>query len=441
MPRTQMNCPKCRQPVVVNLQQLFDVGINPSAKQAILSNSANVVNCPHCSFQGMVASPVVYHDPDKALLLTYVPAELSLPRDEQERAIGALIKQVMDKLPPEKRKAYLLSPQSFFTWQSFIERILEADGITKQMIQDQQQRVQLFRRMLEATSDDVLDEIIKQDKALIDEQFFTLASTLARSISSSGDEKLMQRFTQIQDKVLRSTEKGQILLAQAFELEAAQKSLTQDSKMITRERLLDLIIEATNDTRLQALVSLARPGIDYSFFQMLTNRITDAKGNEQTTLMQLRSKLLDLISDFDKNIEEQQKEARKHIQTLLSAEDVEQAILENYSIIDNNFVDVLQSELEAARKNGDLEKSTKINKMLEVIEKNSIPPEVMLVESMLNAPDEETIRKIITETGFDIDKDFFQFLDEMMNQAKSSQNTALLERTQRLFNVAKTMAK
>jgi hypothetical protein len=174
---------------------------------------------------------------------------------------------------------------------------------------------------------------------------------------------------------------------------------------------------------------------------MLTNRITDAKGNEQTTLMQLRSKLLDLISDFDKNIEEQQKEARKHIQTLLSAEDVEQAILENYSIIDNNFVDVLQSELEAARKNGDLEKSTKINKMLEVIEKNSIPPEVMLVESMLNAPDEETIRKIITETGFDIDKDFFQFLDEMMNQAKSSQNTALLERTQRLFNVAKTMAK
>ena len=88
MPRTQMNCPQCRQPIVVDVHQLFDIGANPDEKQIFLSGIHNIAQCQSCGFQGMVATPLVYHDPEKELLLTYVPTEMALPMEEQERIKG-----------------------------------------------------------------------------------------------------------------------------------------------------------------------------------------------------------------------------------------------------------------------------------------------------------------------------------------------------------------
>ena len=75
MPKTRINCPNCRQPVTADIDQLFDVNIDPAAKQRLLSGAFNIIQCPHCGFQGQAATPIVYHDPEKELLLTYVPPE------------------------------------------------------------------------------------------------------------------------------------------------------------------------------------------------------------------------------------------------------------------------------------------------------------------------------------------------------------------------------
>ena len=76
MPKTRINCPNCRQPILADIEQLFDVGQDATAKQRILSGAFNIASCPNCGFNGMVATPLVYHDPDKGLLLTYFPPEL-----------------------------------------------------------------------------------------------------------------------------------------------------------------------------------------------------------------------------------------------------------------------------------------------------------------------------------------------------------------------------
>jgi hypothetical protein len=57
----------------------------------------NVAVCPSCGFNGALSTPVVYHDAEKELLLTFVPPELALPRDEQEKLLGGLINQVVDQ--------------------------------------------------------------------------------------------------------------------------------------------------------------------------------------------------------------------------------------------------------------------------------------------------------------------------------------------------------
>ena len=130
MAQTQIACPRCRQLIAANVEQLFDVTADPQAKQRLLSGQVNHARCPHCGYQGRLATPVVYHDNEKELLLTFFPAELGLPVNEQERMIGPLIKQVTDRLPPEKRKAYLLKPQANLTYESMLETILGKDGIT-----------------------------------------------------------------------------------------------------------------------------------------------------------------------------------------------------------------------------------------------------------------------------------------------------------------------
>ena len=103
--RTMTSCPKCRTPVQVELEQLFDVSHDPSAKQRFLSGNFNVITCPTCGYRGQASSLLVYHDNDKELLLSYVPLELSLPQPETERVIGRLVNEVLNKLPQERRKA------------------------------------------------------------------------------------------------------------------------------------------------------------------------------------------------------------------------------------------------------------------------------------------------------------------------------------------------
>ena len=104
MAKTSVPCPQCRQPILIDLTRLFDLNTNPDAKEQLLSGSANAYQCPNCRAQGTYPTPMVYHDPEKELLLTYYPPELMVALPEQERILGPLVKKVIDDLPPEKRK-------------------------------------------------------------------------------------------------------------------------------------------------------------------------------------------------------------------------------------------------------------------------------------------------------------------------------------------------
>src|SRR5512133_629685 len=164
MPQTQIACPRCRQMITANVEQLFDVTQDPQAKQRLLGGVSNMARCPYCGYQGRLATPIVYHDNDKELLLTFFPPELGLPLNEQEKVIGPLIKQVMDRLPPEKRKGYLLKPQANFTYESMLETILNKDGISSEMIKAQQERVTLIEKLIQMTSPDARLELIRQNE-------------------------------------------------------------------------------------------------------------------------------------------------------------------------------------------------------------------------------------------------------------------------------------
>jgi hypothetical protein len=415
---------------MADVTQLFDVAQDPSLKSQLLSGMANFVQCQVCGYQGALATPIVYHDPDKELLLTYVPAEIGLPRDDQEKMIGGLINQVVNKLPAEKRKGYLLTPQAHLTMQGLIERILEADGITKEMIKAQQEKLDFLQKLSTTQDEAARIALISENEELVDAELFSILGRLIETASATGDQESAQQLETIQNLLIENTEIGRDIKQQSAEVQAAIESLQAAGQDLTREKLLELIIEAPNDIRLSALVSLARPGIDYTFYQQLTDRIDAAEGQERERLETLRDKLLEFTSQLDEQVARRAGQARELLDKILQAEDVMQAIQANAAQIDEYFVQAVQEELEKARKSGDLEKSAKLNQIDETLrEAMAQPAEVQFLQELIEAPDDATRTKMLDENPDKITPELFQMLSGLMNQmAESGQDEQLSEK-------------
>ncbi|HMB21530.1 MAG: CpXC domain-containing protein [Chloroflexota bacterium] len=444
MPQTQIACPRCRQPIQANVEQLFDVTQDPQAKQRLLGGVSNMARCPHCGYQGRLATPIVYHDNEKELLLTFFPPELSMPLNEQERMIGPLIKQVTDRLPPEKRKAYLLKPVANLTYESMVQAILEKDGITPEMLKEQQERVQLIERLLQASSKDVRAEIIKQNLKLFDEQFFALFSRLAQSAAGSGQEPVARAMVDLQSQLLEETEFGRSLKESVGEMEAATKALQEAGQGLTREKLLDIVLQSPGDARLRAYVSLARGGMDYQFFQLFTERIDKASGEEKARLEGIREKLLGFTNEIDKQLEARYKQAQEFIDSLLAQDDIVKAVQDNINNFTQDAVDVVNQMLRRASDSNDYTRMGKLQKMAEVLRELSTPPEVAFIEQLLDAPDDAAIAKML-EGNQDLVND--QFMETLLglvaqvDQAAEQGNPEAKNISDKLGRVYKTALK
>lgn len=437
MPKTRINCPNCRQPIIADIDQLFDAGEDPTAKQKILSGAFNFASCPNCGYRGMIATPLVYHDPNKELLLTYFPPELGLPINEQERIIGPLITRVTNSLPQEKRKAYLLQPLSMLTLQTMIERILAADGITKEMIQAQQDRMNLLQRLMNATDESIAETTAKED-ALFDSDFFNILNRLIEASVANGDQESARRLSDLQKKLLTQTTFGKQIQEQSKDVETAIQALQSAGKSLTREKLLEMVIKAPNDTQLSVLASLGRPGMDYEFFRLLSERIDRARGDGRERLIKLRDQLLEMTRAIDKQMEERMLQARKNLAAIVQAKDIKETMAQNLSIVDEFFVQVFNDEMEAARKVGDLEKIGKLKQVEEVVDKASAPPpEVALIQELLEAASsDEGLNKKIEEHKAEITSEFMDILSNLVVRAEAGEDVELKNRMNKVFSSA-----
>jgi predicted Zn-dependent protease with MMP-like domain len=443
MPQTQIACPRCRQMIPAMVEQLFDVTADPQSKQRLLGGVSNRARCSFCGYEGNLSTPVVYHDAEKELLFTFFPSELGMPVNEQEKLIGPLITQVMNRLPAEKRKAYLLRPQGFLTYESLLERILAADGITKEMLNEQQKRLDLIQRLLQASSPEVRAEMIKENQALFDEAFFALLSRLFESAIASGQQPVAKTLNDVQQQLLAETEFGKRLKSQVAEVEAAVKTLQEAGKELTRDKLLDIYITAPSDERLKALVSMTRNGLDYAFFQMLTERIDKSSGDEKERLESLRSKVLDYVNEIDKQVAEQLKQAQAFIEQLLAQPEITKAVQENLDMFNELTMQVLEATYREAQQKNDQDRLNKIQQIIGIIQQASTPPQELGVIERLLEYDETDFEKAINEHEKEITPQFMDMLgglamqmSQQPKEAASQDDKVMMNKMQSLYNTA-----
>jgi hypothetical protein len=316
------------------------------------------------------------------------------------------------------------------------------------MIKEQQDRMMLVQRLVQASSPDVRSEIIKQSENLIDEQFFALFSRMLPRTASPEGEKVARQLAEVQKQLLEETEFGRGLKESVGELEAASKALQEAGQGLTREKLLDLIIEAPNDARVRAYVNLARTGMDYTFFQNLSDKLEAAEGDEKKKLEALREKLLDYVNEVDRQLEERFKETQAFIDQLLEQEDVARATRENIQGFTQESVDLVGQMMRQASEKNDYARMGKLQKMLEVLQEASAPPpEVAFIEQLLEAPDDAAMEKMLAENEDIVDEELMNMLGGLMAQLEAQGGQAgpggdqAKELTEKLETVYRTALK
>ena len=432
---SQVRCPNCRSPVQATIEQLVDVGQDPGAKARLLSGSLNRLRCPVCGFEGQLATPLVYHDPAKELLLTYLPVELNLPKAEQEKVIGHLINQAIDRLPAEQRKAYLFQPQAVLTMPGLVERVLQADGITREQIDAQRARLRVLEELLR-TPDEGLQAFVDEHDAELDDTFFQLATL---SLQNARDPQAAERASRRLEAALALTSLGKRLQSRQAEIEAAVQSLNQAGKGLTREKLLDVMIDAPSQERIEALVGLTRPALDYEWFSILSSRIDGAQGEEKTRLGLLREQLLDLTQRIDRAQEARAGQAASLLRSLLQAPDLDQALQSALPAIDDLFLGILGANLRAARDRGD-EPSRKrleeIDSRLRAIIQESLPPGLRLAQEALDLEDEDEARRRLEQSSEAIDEEVLGALLGAAQRLEQAGDKEGSERVMRLHRSA-----
>ncbi|HNB54113.1 MAG TPA: hypothetical protein PK530_19345, partial [Anaerolineales bacterium] len=203
---------------------------------------------------------------------------------------------------------------------------------------------------------------------------------------------------------------------------------------LTREKLLDLMVQAPNEIRVQAYVSLARGGMDYQFFQMLSDRIEKARGPEHARLATLREQLLALTRSFDERREQQIGQIRQFLNAVIESGNIPETIAQNAQAIDELFINVLEMELDAARKAGDLNRSGKLQQVVDTIEQMSAPPaEMQLLNELIEIDNAEERQQLLEELPQEAVGALAEMLAGVIGQVEASGDPSLVERVQEVY--------
>jgi hypothetical protein len=206
--------------------------------------------------------------------------------------------------------------------------------------------------------------------------------------------------------------------------------------------LLEKLAEAalaSEDAKVETMIAVGRPAIDYVFYQQLTNQIESAELAGDTekadTLRELRRTILDVTAQIDAELEQATQEAAQNLQELLDSEDPEAAIRADPSQLDDFFMSVLATSLQAAEQAGQserLEKLRQINRVILEMIQESQPPEIRLINQLLSSDYPEETQVLLEQESARVDAQLLEVMQLLVEDlAKRGQE----ELSQRLASI------
>lgn len=437
--QTQITCPVCQTKFVGEVHQIVDVGQDPELKEMFLGGYLNVVQCPSCGSVTQVGTPLLYHDPEHELFLVHVPLEMNLSHEEQQQLIGQLVRRAMDSLPPEQRRGYMLQPQTVISMQTLVEKVLEAEGITPEMVAQQRAQADLLQELLLADKD-MVENLINEREDQIDAGFFALLRALMESAEHAGQEDQMMKLVNLQALLFRKTEYGQKLERQQQALHAFTREAKQAGGLTPRLLLKHVLANRDDEVVVESLLMAGQQAFNYEFFVLLSERIEKRQksGINANELLDLREYLLQLQQEMEQKSREIMAEAQKTLSQLLSAEDKQATIKANMGNFDDVFMLVLSASIAQAENRGDTARLAELreiqNGIVQVIEQQA-PPQVRLINQLLGAESDEEMRQLLDDNTELVQPELMELVGAIAAQADETDDQELKSRLGRLETV------
>jgi hypothetical protein len=435
----QLACPNCRTPMRAQVFTLVDVGKQPELKNYLLAGQLNTAACPNCDTPVMIAAPLIYHDPAKQLFLVHFPQQLNARPEEQERFIGDATSFAMRDLPADAPKGYLLAPKRFLTLNSLVDTVLEADGISREVVESQRKRVDLISRMAEAfeQGEEQLAAAVAQNKAALDVDFFGTLTAFAQASAQSGRDDSATLLLELRQKLIELTG------FDASQLDEVEGEL--DEPDIDLDEVIDRLAEAPDD-QLEQIIGEVRPAIDYSFFEQWTDRIDAAEqaGDTATAkrLTARRTLILETVERMDKQAQELFEAGAQVLQRIFEADDKAEALRANRDQIDEAFLLVLQANIAAAERAGNAQAVAQLQDIerlaMEVVQE-SLSPEDRFINQLLQAEKPQDATKLLRQNPTLITTAFVKHLNELADQMEQDGRKPLGERLRQLGREAGAM--
>ncbi len=444
--RTTLACPRCGHRFPAIVEQILDVGRDPQVKARFLSGRVNMVACPNCGHTLGVGTPLLYHDPNKELLIVYIPMELNISPSEREGIIGDLTRRLTNGIPPEQRRAYLLQPKQALTLPGMIDMILDADGITREMREAQREKVRVMEMFLQVNPEN-WPKVAQEQAKHLDREFLEMVLTLADNSAATGHPEMADGLMALYSFLLENTAAGQEIVSEAREQERKVREVAERLQKIgsklTRQDFVAMVLEYADDLdRLQALVGLMRPAFDYTFFQELSGRIESASGDQRERLMQLRERLLELTNAIDQQTQSVLQRAADTLRVIVNSEDIDAAIRPRLELIDDTFLAVLQANIQAAEDAGDERTRERLELVLDrvlAVLREAAPPPLRLINDVLSAQSEDEARRLITEQAAALGPDFPRLMEASSLDLGQSGRREEAQRLRSLHDLAAQM--
>ena len=426
-----LTCPNCKTTYQVPVFQVVDVGQAPEMKQALLSGQVNVAICPQCGTGGLLATPMLYHDPAKQYLFALIPQEVKATPQEQEHFIGTLTQYIMRSLPPDAPKGYLLTPRRFISLSSMLDAILEGEGIPKAALEAQRKRSELLARLLQAGDDaQALQRIVDANKEAFDYEFFLTIAAYIEAAEQEHDEESLRLFSELRDRLIEMT---------GFEGDVAGSDEGDTSEAV--DKLL-----GADESALPSLIAEYRHAIDYAFYEAVSERIDAAhnagNGAEAERLEARRDLIRTTVERMDRETQAQFESAAQTLQAALDADDPRAVLTAHREELGEAFLFMVSANAQQAERRGDKaleDRLAEIQRMAVEVVQESLTPEERLIGQLLGAEKPQDATKLLRQNAALINADFVKRLNEMSGEMEQAGRKELGDRLKQLGREAASM--
>ncbi len=438
---TQLNCPRCRTPYLADVRQIVDVGREPQLKQQLLSGQLNVAVCPNCGAAGQIATPILYHDPAHQMFMVYIPQELNMPHHEQERFIGQMVQQVMNSVPQEQRKAYLLQPETILTMKTLMERVWGTEGVTPEMLEQQRKQQELLRTLITADYD-VVDYLLKERGREITEEMISALRQALSQAEQAQAEKEMVKISNLLARLMTETTAGKRLQKQQIAMHKLQLDVKKADGQLTPEVLAKHVIANADDPQLATAIAVTgQSALSYEFFTLLTQEVEKRQklGGDvaAASIVHLREQLLQLYQNLQQQSRAILDRAEATLQAILNAPDKQAEIESRIEEIDDAFMYILGGRIQQAEQRGQTIEATALQHVQDTIvqmAEDQVPPELRFINELIEAGSDDAMRQVLKNNPQMVHPEMLQML-EMMKQSAATQQPQLVD----VLNKAQTM--